>query len=90
MSDAELAEARRATIAGDAERLKAIGTKAVSRLELMPKSNPEAFKTILETLPLDDRKRVRLNSNGHWTVNLGKQIGTVSWGVAVRQGYIKI
>lgn len=90
MTDAELLQARRATLANSKEELAALGQLAVSRLAQMPMTDPEGFKEMLADMPPAERKCLRFDSaRNEWIVSIpGKPL--MSFGSAVHAGFIRV
>lgn len=89
LSDADLREARRATIAGDDVKLRHIGERAMETLALLPDRDPEAFEEMLEDMRPNERKALSRAGNGDWIVTLPGQ-SAMSFGAAVRAGLVRV
>lgn len=92
LTDAELLQARRATIAGEIGKadLAALGQQAVSRLAQLPQTDPEGFLQMVADMAPAERKCIRFdNQRGEWIVKLpGK--GEMSYGAAVHAGFVRL
>lgn len=90
MTDAELLQARRATLAGSKEELAALGQTAVARLAQLPKTDPEGFAQMVADMPPAERKCIHFdNKRKEWMVKIpGKPLA--SFGSAVHNGLIRI
>ncbi|PBB88015.1 hypothetical protein [Mesorhizobium sp. WSM3876] len=90
LNDAELREARMATIHNDREKLAHLGRTALGRMETMPYQNPQGFEALLADMPAAERKALSFNEQrGQWMVKLpGKQ--AMSFGSAVRAGIVRV
>lgn len=90
MTDAELLQARRATLANSKEELAALGQMAVSRLAQLPKTDPEGFLQMVANMPPAERKCLQFdNKRREWVVKVpGKP--QMSYGAAVHTGLIRV
>jgi hypothetical protein len=89
LTDEELKAARQATFFRDHGRLQALGQEAQRRLELLPMNDPDLHRELVGTLPQEWREKVAKDQNGNWSIDLGKPYGRMSWGTAVRAGFIR-
>lgn len=90
MNDAELREARMATIHNDREKLANLGRVALGRMETLPYKDPSAFEALIVDMPADERKALSYSEERReWVVKLpGKQ--AMSFGSAVRAGIVRV
>ncbi|RVD15564.1 MAG: hypothetical protein EOS73_03755 [Mesorhizobium sp.] len=90
LNDAELREARMATIHNDREKLAHLGRTALGRMETMPYQNPQGFEALIADMPAAERKALSFNEERReWMVKLpGKQ--AMSFGSAVRAGIVRV
>ncbi|CDX34238.1 conserved hypothetical protein [Mesorhizobium sp. SOD10] len=90
MNDAELREARMATIHNDREKLAHLGRTALLRMETMPYQNPQGFEALIADMPAAERKALSFNEERReWVVKVpGK--AAMSFGSAVRAGIVRI
>lgn len=90
LTDDELRQARRATLAGLPEDMTRLGQIAVERLAKMPESDPETFLEMVEGMDAKARKMIRQDrTSGEWRVNLPGR-PEMTYGAAVRMGLIKV
>lgn len=88
LTDDELREARVATIHMDRGRMAHLGKLAVSRLETLPKTDPQAFGEMLDGMPANERRLIQQDeASGEWFL---KGTTPLSFGTAVRMGIIKV
>ncbi len=90
MTDAELLQARRATLAQSKEELAALGQLAVSRLAQLPQTDPEGFLQMVADMTPAERKCIRFDdTRREWIVKVpGKP--AMSYGAAVHNGLIRV
>ncbi|WP_420344736.1 hypothetical protein [Paenirhodobacter sp.] len=92
LTDAELLQARRATLRGTSgkEELSALGQQAVARLAQFPRTDPEGFAQAVADMPPAERKCITFdNKRGEWMVNIpGKP--AMSFGAAVHSGMVRV
>jgi len=89
MSDAELREARSATITNDTMKMQHLGRQAVERLASLPETDPAAFAEMLVDMKPEERKVLSQNDRGEWIIALpGKPV--MSYAAAVRQGIVRV
>lgn len=90
LNDAELREARMATIYNDREKLAHLGKTALGRMETMPYQNPQGFEALIADMPAAERKALSFNEERReWMVKLpGKP--AMSFGSAVRAGIVRV
>ncbi|MGC4025833.1 MAG: hypothetical protein QM744_12175 [Mesorhizobium sp.] len=85
----ELRECRHATVAGDHAKLRHYGSRAVELFANLPISDPEAFQEMVDLMTPAERKALTQGEEGDWRVTIpGK--GTMAFGVAVRQGLVRV
>ncbi len=90
LTDDELRQSRLATVANDRESMGELGRLAVNRLVELPKTEPEAFRELVEGMSPKDRKMIRQDRNsGDWIVSLPGH-PEMAYGTAVRLGMIKV
>ncbi|MBZ9881733.1 hypothetical protein LB535_05150 [Mesorhizobium sp. CA10] len=90
MNEAELREARMATIHNDREKLAHLGKTALGRMETMPYQNAAAFEALIADMPAAERKALSFNEERReWMVKVpGRQ--AMSFGSAVRAGIVRV
>ncbi|MCV2863337.1 hypothetical protein [Defluviimonas sp. WL0075] len=90
MTDAELLQARRATLANSKAELAALGQMAVSRLAQLPNTDPEGFLQMVADMPPAERKCMSYDKSRQlWVVKIpGKP--SMSYGGAVHAGFIRL
>lgn len=90
LTDAELRDARMATITNDAEKLAHFGKMALGRMEAMPYQSPDAFADLIADMPAAERKALVFNEDRkEWTVKLPGR-DAMSFGQAVRAGIVRV
>lgn len=91
MLDAEeLRQARRATLASAPEEMARLGQMAVDRLAMMPTTDPETFREMVEGMDAKARKMIHQDKNsGEWVVSLPGH-PPMAYGAAVRLGLVKV
>ncbi|RLP26596.1 hypothetical protein [Mesorhizobium sp. YM1C-6-2] len=88
LTDAELREARLATIHNDKEKLAHFGNLAVQRMETLPYQDAEAFADLIADMPAEERKALSKNSAGEWIVTIRGR--AMTFGEAVRAGLVRV
>jgi|GEM_PF-4226584 len=84
-----LREARKAVLAGDADKLKAIAAQTADTLAALPKSDPKGFQSFLADRFPDLHSEVR---NGRTLVSVsfdGKPARLMPWDEIVHRGWLK-
>lgn len=89
LSDAELREARQATITGDSAKLQHLGARAVTTLAMLPTSDPEAFAEMVEGMRPQERKALSQADNGDWVVTVPGR-PAMSFAAAVKAGIVRV
>ncbi|MBU0583020.1 MAG: hypothetical protein KKB66_10950 [Alphaproteobacteria bacterium] len=90
LTDAELREARMATIHNDKEKLAHFGKMALGRMETLPYQKPDMFEALIADMPAAERKALTFNADrGEWVVTVPGR-GSMPFGSAVRAGIVRI
>lgn len=90
LSDDDLRAARAAAIANNKEAVQDLGRKAVNALAQLPQTDPEGLKEMIDGMTPEDRKCLRYDRNSReWRVTL-PNMPEMSYGAAVRLGYVKV
>ncbi|TCV55149.1 hypothetical protein [Agrobacterium tumefaciens] len=89
LTDAELRDARRATVQNNADLMHDLGRQAVERLARMPETNPDAFAEMMEGMSPAERSVLRQKPRGEWTVAI-PGYPEMSFAAAVRTGIVRV
>lgn len=90
LTDAELLQARMATLTNSSDELAALGQMAVSRLAQLPQTDPEGFREMVEAMTPAERKHIRYDDHrGEWLVDV-PGFGLMSYGAAVQGGWVRV
>lgn len=86
----QLREARRLTMVGNSEGLQDLGRIALDRLATLPEKDPEAFHDMLDAMPPAQRKMIAQTADKRGWVLKAPGHPEMSFGAAVRAGFIKL
>ena len=90
LTDDELRDARRATLAKSNDMLQDLGRAAVDRLAKLPKTDPRGFQEMVDKMDAKSKEMLRFDrQQGDWILTMpdGNQM---SYGAAVRLGIIRL
>ncbi|MBI6629731.1 hypothetical protein [Pontibaca salina] len=91
LTDDELRQARRATLDKNTDELQRLGKLSIDRLVSMPERDPEGFLELLDGMSSEDRALlVQDKKSGEWRLKSAPGQPEVSFGAAVRIGFIKL
>lgn len=90
LTDDELRNARRATLAKSDDMLQDLGRMAVDRLAKLPQTDPETFQDMVDAMDPKTKDMLRFDRNrAEWVLTMPDG-NKITYGAAVRMGIIRI
>ena len=90
LDEDQLREARRLTVVGNSEGLQDLGRIALDRLATLPEKDPEAFHDMLDAMPSAQRKMIVQTADKRGWMLKAPGHPEMSFGAAVRAGFIRL
>lgn len=90
LDEDQLREARRLTMVGNSEGLQDLGRIALDRLAQLPENDPQAFRDMLDAMPPAQRKMIVQTADKRGWMLKAPGHPEMSFGAAVRAGYIRL